>query len=89
MGIHPDLTALAVQLAIVAVIAVAAVVTLCRRRGDGRDRGRERDARPLVLLGKPGCHLCHVMRRRGGAGAAAELRPRRSSSATCATTRSC
>jgi high-affinity iron transporter len=30
MGIHPDLTALAVQLTIVTVIAVAAVVTLRR-----------------------------------------------------------
>ena len=30
MGIHPDLTALGVQLAIVTVIAVAAVVTLRR-----------------------------------------------------------
>jgi high-affinity Fe2+/Pb2+ permease len=30
MGIHPDLTALAVQLTIVTVIAVAAVITLRR-----------------------------------------------------------
>jgi hypothetical protein len=36
MGIHPDLTALAVQLTIVTVIAVAAVVTLRRSQEQAR-----------------------------------------------------
>jgi high-affinity iron transporter len=38
MGIHPDLTALAVQLTIVTVIAVAAVVTLRRPPAEARAR---------------------------------------------------
>ena len=41
MGIHPDLTAVAVQLTIVTVIAVAAVVTLRRPDAQARaPRGR-------------------------------------------------
>ena len=50
MGIHPDLTGLLVQLAIVAVVA-------------GARRAHALEAAPAVLtvLGKPDCHLCHVM----------------------------
>ena len=50
MGIHPDLTGLLVQLAIVAVVAGAAAAHAL-------------EAAPAVLtvLGKPDCHLCHVM----------------------------
>jgi high-affinity iron transporter len=42
MGIHPDLTALAVQLTIVTVIAVAAVVTLRRPPAEARAQGQSK-----------------------------------------------